>query len=66
MRNPREELQLVDGVLQSLAVLRLRAEMLPEGHDVRISVEVYLHALERKVQDEVDELRKSVEGEYRP
>ena len=46
MRDAREELRLVDGVRQSMATLRLRAEMLPEGHRVREDVETYLREAE--------------------
>lgn len=60
MRNQREELQLVDGVRQSLAVLRTRAGMLPEGDEVRGAVEAYLRTLELKTQDRVEALSESV------
>jgi hypothetical protein len=60
MRDAREELQLVDGVRQSLATLRMRAEMLPKGHSVRVSVETYLQVLEEQMDDEIVALRRSI------
>ena len=57
VRDAREELRLVDGVRQSMATLRLRAEMLPEGHRVREDVEAYLQEAEKKVDDELAAIR---------
>jgi hypothetical protein len=57
MRDAREELRLVDGVRQGMATLRLRAEMLPEGHRVREDVEAYLREAEKKVDDELATIR---------
>ncbi len=58
MRDAREELRLVDGVRQSMATLRLRAAMLPQGHRVREDVEAYLREAEKKVDDELAAIRR--------
>ena len=57
MRDAREELRLVDGVRQSMATLRLRAEMLSEGDRVREDVEAYLRKAEKKVDEELAAIR---------
>jgi hypothetical protein len=62
MRDPRQELALVEGVQEALQRLRNSAEALPEGHSVRVAVETYLTTVEGRVDDEADGLRRSVQG----
>lgn len=62
MRNPREELRLVQDVQAALRSLRARTERLPEGQSARVMVETLpLDQVERKMQKEIDDLRDSID-----
>lgn len=57
---PHEMLPHAEALEGSLAELRSRAEALPEGNSIRVTVEAYLGAVEKQVGSEVESLRKLV------
>lgn len=62
MRNPKQELRLIQDVQAALESLRMRTGRLPEGHSVRVMIDTLsLDRVERSVQEEIDALRDSID-----